>query len=375
VRFFYDDGIHAIIDNIHILIDPSFTTNKEIDWDELKVKRKSKRHNPNYDSVDIILLTHAHADHCDRLDQFKHTRIPLLCHPMTYELKKKVLSAIPKTRQILQDTTETFESLTITTKESGHCGGSMMFFVESNEGNILFTGDYNTVPALSQNPAFPTKCDVLVTEATFGNAKYTFSLRNQVYGDLMQYIDRKKKEGHPAIIMFGQGLGKAQDIVSLIEVMKDKNIDLYMDHYSLLETNIFSKHYECSKRYSSIKNAPLYPSETFAIFFYHMMIDSMGNTIDNAKSQFGLIKPPIAILTGWNIDKLENIKKKFKDVEMFQISNHCGYNSLISFIEQTEAKFVVTFHGSANELASSLRSMDIDAHSIHKGLCKFKKDL
>lgn len=373
MKMFYSEGIHAIVDGIHILVDPSFTSNKDIDIEELISIRKSNHHNPDYDSVDIILLTHAHSDHSDRLGEFKHTRIPLVCHPMTNTLRQKLIGSFENIHLLLQDEEYEFRSLRITAKEAGHCGGSLMFYVESNEGTILFTGDFNTMPSLSQNPALPIKCDILVMEATFGNPQYTFPLRNEVYGDIATFLKQKRDEGHPAVIMFGQGLGKAQDIVSLIGNIEDFECQIYMDHYSLMETKIFSQYYGDIGNYKSQTEAPFYP-DGFTIYFFHMMVNKLEDTIVSTTQRYGMRNPPIVILTGWDSEKIGSIKGSIPNMKFFQISNHSGFNELITFAQQCNPKHVLTFHGAAEDLAAYFRKIGMDANCIHSGIYNFAKE-
>lgn len=107
---------------------------------------------------------------------------------------------------------------------AGHTRGSAMVLVERVVGGArgdgaargerwLVTGDYK-VEADGVSEAWgPVRCDVLVTESTFGLPIYRWRPQAEVFGEMNAWWRRCQEEGRTAVV-FGYALGKAQRILA-----------------------------------------------------------------------------------------------------------------------------------------------------------------
>jgi len=147
-------------------------------------------------NADHIFISHAHADHMPR-----NRKLTVHATPPTAEfMKKRGFSGIVNKIKF-GESMET-EQARITLFPAGHILGSAMIFVESEFGNLLYTGDYRTPPSpATEGFELPAaRIDYFITEATFGLPIYKWKLCSvyEKYGfPLGQYesYDRNTCEG------------------------------------------------------------------------------------------------------------------------------------------------------------------------------------
>jgi putative mRNA 3-end processing factor len=76
----------------------------------------------------------------------------------------------------------------ITLYPAGHILGSAMLFVESEEGSVLYTGDYKTPPSpASEGFEIPDHADHFITEATFGLPIYKWDPLENLTGEVRSF--------------------------------------------------------------------------------------------------------------------------------------------------------------------------------------------
>lgn len=189
----------------------------------------------------VSCISHAHMDHKKPDSVGKN-----IMTTETYEIlsvrgarfKNELLPSSYNKRVKVSD------ELKITAFNAGHMLGSSMFLVESDEGTLLYTGDINTEGTLIDDPAKPIESDFLLIEATYGDPKYKFMRRDEIYASIVKWIVRTLREGNiPAFKVYAAG--KAQELVALINetlktpVMVDRNVgrvsSVYRRYYSRME--------------------------------------------------------------------------------------------------------------------------------------------
>jgi len=360
IKIWYNEGIHILLDTIHILCDPTFTTNENIDYESYIKKKTDNFLNTDYMHVNLILISHGHTDHCDRLDYFHETQIKVIAHPMTINLRPNLFTNLPNLTPIRENETIKFEDLLITAYSSGHCGGSLMYFIIYKNKKILFTGDFNPQLSVSNIAAKPIPCDILIMETTFGDPKFQFPPKDQIYGELYKYLNEtfKKRE---VILMFCQSLGKTQDIVKLIRNFNVNDIKIVLDSYGYTSTKLFEQYYgkinhEINHFSSDLTKDPkqtyIEISELFnpkkKTLIISSLKDDLLDDIANLSRQFGLIEPPIVLLSGLSKEVLQPIIDMYNPI-IYQISNHADFNDLITFINMCSPSSVCVFHGYSKE--------------------------
>lgn len=254
-------------------------------------------------SIDFVLLTHAHLDHCGRLPLLVKNGFKgeIIATAATRELARIVLMDAAhlaeenaarrlrrKQRQrggngiqplyTLVDAMNTFDRFGCTARygealnvasgisatfyDAGHILGSASIRFELAElekrCSVVFSGDIgNGNRPLMRNPVVPPHADVVVMETTYGNRLHR-SLRNSVdefYGAIAATFERG---GNVIIPTFA--LERAQEILFYLREGVEKHalpgsMQIFLDSpMAISATEIFARHREC------------FDAETYALF-------------------------------------------------------------------------------------------------------------
>src|SRR5215475_5602991 len=74
---------------------------------------------------------------------------------------------------------------------------------------VPYNGDLNLAPSLTAEAAQVVRCDILVTEATFGHPRYRFPPKEQVLAKLENWLKERLARGDTPVLL-GYALGKSQ---------------------------------------------------------------------------------------------------------------------------------------------------------------------
>ncbi|WP_265766606.1 MBL fold metallo-hydrolase [Fodinibius salsisoli] len=156
-------------------------------------------------------ISHAHADHMPR---GKATHV--YCTPNTHDLMRK-RGFKGKADRLHFGETLTTDKARITLYPAGHILGSAMVFVESDDGNILYTGDYRTPPSpASEGFSLPEKSvDHFITEATFSLPIYKWDSHEVLGKEIRTFAIQSLEEGYTPVFL-AYNLGKAQEVMHML---------------------------------------------------------------------------------------------------------------------------------------------------------------
>ena len=94
-----------------------------------------------------------------------------------------------------------------------------MIYVESDEGSLLYTGDYRTPPSpATEGFDAPTQADYVITEATFGLPIYRWKSNEELAEEVRTFAQNTLDEGYTPVFL-GYNLGKAQEIMHLLSAL------------------------------------------------------------------------------------------------------------------------------------------------------------
>ena len=267
-----------------------------------------------------------------------------------------------------------FQTCQITFFPAGHILGASMVYIESDVGNILFTGDFTSFDQLTvPKYQLPDNLDVdlLITESTYG---YQESL---YVGDVdeerehfAQKIDRCL-DGGGTVLIPAFAIGRSQEIAlilrNLIRNGRLKPFTIYVDGLAQIACDIYQ---DSGMRIfeHGLEKAPQGFVDTLDTF-NGVIIASSGMLLDNSVSaryaEKLLPDPRNALFFSGYLDeespgrRLEQLReskgKHFRlnernipvhaNVDTYRLSAHTGSEGILSLIEQVAPKKVVFVHG------------------------------
>ncbi len=242
-------------------------------------------------SIDLVLLSHAHVDHCGSLPTLVKGGFggPIFATPATADIAEILLrdtayvqrhdleylnkrrrkrgqlplepvyteadvdATLPLFVRVDYDTpTPVAPGITVTFRDAGHILGSAIIEIDASETGkgcrIVFTGDLGRsgVPIL-KNPYQVPAADVLITESTYGGR--THGPAGQLEEELAQLVTSTVRR-RGKIIVPSFAVGRTQRLVyELHGLMRDRRIPeipIYVDSpLAVRATDIFRKHREC----------------------------------------------------------------------------------------------------------------------------------
>lgn len=228
-------------------------------WDDFPV-------NPT--TIDVILLTHAHLDHCGYIPVLINKGFTgmIYCTPPTFELTKIILLDSAKIQEeecehcnkyeytkhkpakplyTVSDAEKSFKyfkTLEYKTRfplfndvyfefhNNGHILGSASIKLDISHETIIFSGDLGRKkPIILRNMTYLNKADYVVMESTYGNKEHPeFNVKDQL---LEIILHTYRKGGNLIIPTFS--VERAQELIYLFKELKNEKsippIPIYLD--------------------------------------------------------------------------------------------------------------------------------------------------
>ena len=295
--------------------------------------------------VDRNIVTHAHSDHArpGHKSYLAHAHsLPLL----KGRLGKKVnVQAIEYGEEIL------INGVRVSLHPAGHVYGSSQVKVELDDEVWVVSGDYKLEDDRLSAPFEAIKCDVFITECTFGLPVYNWPDQDQVYNEINSWWSDNKSEGATSLL-YGYSLGKSQRII--------KNIDS--------EIGKIFVHKTVGKMNDAIRCTGGSLPETFTIKEDTSPEEIKGNLIIappsfTAGRMFHGIGPlSTAMASGW-----AQTGRNFSGGNVdrgFILSDHADWDGLLQAIKATEAEKIITMHGYTDELSRYLNEHGSESMTI-----------
>lgn len=160
--------------------------------------------------ADYYFVSHAHADHMPRSARIEAYATPPTAEFLRLRGFKGTVKPLPFYEKV-----ETPRA-TVRFFPAGHILGSAMTYVETEEGTVLYTGDYRT-PAAAGTEGFemPEPVDHFITEATFGMPIYRWPEREELDAMIRNFALDALDGGYTPVFL-GYSLGKSQEIMHIL---------------------------------------------------------------------------------------------------------------------------------------------------------------
>lgn len=232
---------------------------------------------------------------------------------------------------------------------AGHIFGSAMIHLTRlcDGATLLYTGDFKTRRGITAEAVEFLPADLLITETTFGLEKYVFPKEREIHESILRFV-RSSIEDGDVPVLFGYSLGKAQEVISLI----DRSGIPVVQH-----PTVASMSQACRDAGLALAEPIVFEKEVppgGALVCPPNAVRS--RAIRNLKNK------RTAMLTGWALNP--GARYRYLTDEVFALSDHADFPGLLEAVQKVGPKRVLTLHGAAKEFASFLRSRGVEAWSV-----------
>ena len=298
--------------------------------------------------VPRALITHAHADHAragcgeywaiDQSEGVLRQRLgqKIKLHSKVYGEEFRLGDAI------------------LSLHSAGHVLGSAQIRIEVQGEVWLVTGDYKRCEDPSCEPFESVKCDVLITESTFGLPIYRWESGQDVAKEIYEWWNLET--GHPSIL-FCYAFGKAQRVLAEL-----KSIGVHEEILLHGAVETITKHY----RKADIEMCPTRPVSEL-----ERKDPLKGRLIIAPPSAFRSAwmrrfkEPQTAFASGWMA--VRGARRRGGYERGFVLSDHADWKGLMLTIKQSEAKKIYVTHGQDDTVARYLNETEgLDAVPLNQ---------
>lgn len=343
-------------------------------------------------NVDAVILSHAHLDHSGYLPHlFRETTSTVYMTPPTLDLSKLLWEDAMKVAKLRGDEppfdrqnmkeaikhTMIFnyyhpfmvsEEVSVEFYDAGHIPGAVITRLETDEGVVVYTGDFKLSPTRlhAGADAENVDCDILVIESTYANRDHP--PREEVERRFIEKIKEILDNGGNVVIpVFA--LGRAQEIIDLL-VAYNIRYPIYFDGMGKKATKIILRYPDYIANYHKLKRAAkkvIWVRNTGirdeAISHPSVIVTTAGMLQGGPVLHYLLHlrdDPKSAVLfTGYQTEDSPGRKLLEEGIlvvddyefptkiqrEYFDFSAHAGRKDLFEFIERADPDILVAVHG------------------------------
>lgn len=295
--------------------------------------------------VQQAVITHAHSDHA------RWGMKNYLAHKDSEPILRLRLGDKISLQTVNYNEPVFLNGVKLTLHPAGHVVGSAQVRLEyKGEVNVI-SGDYKTEYDGLSTAFEPVKCNVFVTESTFGLPVYRWQKQQEIFDEINAWWRQNKEEGF-ASVLYGYSLGKAQRIIQNV----DHNIGRIFTHGGVESTNRAFRRFGIDIHETTLVNSDINKE------------DYKGNLI---------VAPPSAINSTWlrrftpyreavcsGWMALRGARRRRNVAKGFALSDHADWNGLNEAVSATEAEKVFVTHGYSDVFSQWLREQGIDAEPI-----------
>lgn len=312
--------------------------------------------------VPRAIITHAHSDHA-RWGSEKY----LAAQPGLHLLRQRLLGAdidVVRYGETLQH-----GGAKISFHPAGHMLGSAQVRVEVAGRVAVVTGDYKLGPDATCQSWEPVRCDLLVTESTFGLPIYRWPDQQAVFRQINDWW-RENVAAGICSMLYGYAIGKSQRLLAGL----DESIGPIYTHGAVEKGN------------EAYRATGVRLPETLPVSAAPLMAESRKSTDSRGSSssrrradfrgamvvavpsahgtpwmrRFGTVSTAMA--SGWMM--IRGARRRRSMDRGFILSDHVDWLSLLDAVELCQPEQVWITHGSSHVVAKYLNQQGYDARSI-----------
>lgn len=294
--------------------------------------------------VNKAIITHAHSDHARIGSNY------YLCHKQTLPLLQLRLGN-NNYQSVEWEETIFINSVQVSLHPAGHMIGSSQIRIEHRGEVWVASGDYKTEDDGISGKFEPVKCNVFITESTFGLPVYNWKPQHEIFQNIQDWICKNKEAGKTSVLI-GYSMGKAQRLLQCVPTVSDK---------------IFVHGAVWNVHDALVKNGVALPDVTL-----------VSNNVGKEEYKGNVVIAPsgadsspwikrftpysVGVCSGW-MQVRGNVRRYNADAG-FALSDHADWNGLLKTIKETQAEKVYVTHGFQSAFSRYLNEIGIESGEV-----------
>ena len=294
--------------------------------------------------VDKAVITHAHSDHA-RWGS-KH----YLCQQQTLPLLQLRLGNNDYQAADWRETVF-MNGVSVSFYPAGHIIGSAQVRVSYNDEVWVFTGDYKLEDDGLSAPFEAVKCNVFITESTFGLPIYKWRPQQEIYDDISRWVLKNNADKITSVLI-AYSLGKAQRI---LKPLAATGLPIY-GHGAVC--NVHDTLVNSGWNLPTVKR--ITPEVSKEDLRGAIVIAPSGADGTSWMQRF----TPYAtgVCSGW-MQVRGNVRRRNPEAA-FALSDHADWDGLLTAVKATGAEKVFATHGFQSAFSRYLNETGIEAGEV-----------
>ncbi|HTQ29288.1 MAG TPA: ligase-associated DNA damage response exonuclease [Puia sp.] len=294
--------------------------------------------------VGRAVITHAHSDHA------RPGHEHYLCHRYTAYLLQTRLG--DQSYQTVEWNEPVFlNGVRVSLHPAGHMIGSSQVRVEHQGEVWVVSGDYKTEDDGISGRFEPLRCDVFITESTFGLPIYQWKPQQEIFTRIQRWIAKNKAKGESSILM-AYSMGKAQRLLPCLAAVTP---DIYV-HGAIW--NVQEALIRAGIKLPAVKRVE--PGMSKSALKEAVVIAPQGTDGSPWLNRFGAYA--VGICSGW-MQVRGNVRRSNADAG-FALSDHADWKGLLEAVKATQAKKVFVTHGFQSTFSRYLNESGIESGEV-----------
>lgn len=292
--------------------------------------------------VDKAIITHAHSDHARPGSQRYLSTRP------NEDFLRLRLGAEIDLRTLAWGESVRIGDARVSLHPAGHIRGACQVRIEARGQVAVVTGDFKRESDPTCEPFEPIRCDLLVTESTFGVPVFDWREPREVMSRINDWWARNRQEGR-ASLLFAYALGKAQRLLAGL----DESIGPIFLHGALVPTVELYRQQGCRlPATQAVHDAPTGTRWSDALV---LAVPSAHGSPWTRR--FG--ESSTAMASGWMTIRGHRRRRALD--RGFVLSDHADWKGLLATVRECQPQQVWVTHGYAAVLARYLSEQGIPA--------------
>ncbi len=297
--------------------------------------------------VDKALITHAHSDHA-RSGHHNVLASKETCDIMKIRLGDEAAGSF---QCAIIGQSQTINGVSVTYYPAGHVLGSCQILLEYDGKRICISGDYKRTPDPTTQSFEPVRCDLFITEATFGLPVFVHPDPDAEISKLLQSLKANPVSDH---FIGAYSLGKAQRVIALLrklghedEILLHGSMEAICSYYEHCGVRLgqLANLVEAGKRRAEGGSIVIGPPSAMGTKWVNRMVD-----------------PIFAYASGWMRIR-QRAKRAGVELPLI-LSDHCDWPELQQSIRDSGADEIWVTHGSEDALVHWCQSQGLKSRPL-----------